>query len=371
MDRVEIAIIGAGPAGSAAAREAALAGLNPLLIERDSSPGEKNACGGVAAAAFRKTLGLTDDVVERDIRRLVLSVDGAEHEIASRRPGYISFQRAVFDAFLAQRAVRAGAELLTATSVTRVQPASRRLTLRHIPTGSERELEADVLIFADGPRTLAAGAFGMGHRPGPATRHALLWELEGPPADGETMEVVVDTTARATGYAWVFPKRDRVQVGIGGPRGQGHEPLGARLARFVESRPALCGRAVLRRRGGLIPVERSRQLVADGAMVVGDAAGLVNSLTGGGIAFALLSGRIAGRAAAAAVKNGEASARRLRGYPRRLAATPQYVWLLAMGVLRRRLDRRPPDEQAAAHARMLKRYFRFLGCLRPLIDLLC
>ncbi|MDP6438206.1 MAG: FAD-dependent oxidoreductase [Candidatus Brocadiia bacterium] len=102
----DIVVIGAGPAGSGAAREAALRGLSPLLVERDESPGVGNACGGLVASALCATLELGPGVVERRIQRTILRIDSRRVEFNSERPYFISFRRARFDAFLAERAVQ-------------------------------------------------------------------------------------------------------------------------------------------------------------------------------------------------------------------------------------------------------------------------
>ena len=369
VERREIVVIGAGPAGSAAALEAARAGFCPMLIEKENSPGVRNACGGLAAYAFRYTLELPPEVIEHEVSRTILRIDGDRFEFAAARPIYISFRRDVFDAFLAQRAVRAGAELLSSARATSVDSASRRIVLKNLANGSEREVEAEVIIFADGPMTLAVESYGIGHRPGPSTRRAIFLELEGSYGDDKTIEYVVNTSLRTSACFWIFPKRDRVRVGAGEPLRSGPMSLEARLTQFIEARPDLRGRKVLEKGAGIIPGERAERLTADGAMVVGDAGGLVNPLTGGGIAFALLSGEIAGRVAAAAVKRGETNRRALLSYPRHLRTTPHYFWLALMDRCRRSFDHKSPASQAAAYAQMLKHYFGFFHAMRPFVNL--
>lgn len=368
VEQREIVIIGAGPAGSAAAREAARRGLCPLLLDKETSPGARNACGGFAAHAYRRALELPEDVIEGEICTTLLRMGRRAHYCTGRQPMYISFHRRMFDAFLARRAVEAGAELVTRARARIADAATRRVVFREGPEGREREVCAQVLIFADGPSTMAVRAYGIGHRPGPRTRQALVVELEGPAARPEIAEVVVDPTARSTGYFWIFPKRDRLNVGVGGPRVTGEPSLAVRLGEFIESRPDLRGRRVLSRLAGLVPIERAERLVAPGVMAVGDAAGLVNPITGGGIAFALLSGEIAGRTAADAVRAGRVDEAALTAYPRRLRWTPHYAWLAAMTHWRRRLDKLAPAQRAAAHGRMLEQYFDFFTGLRWLVE---
>ena len=366
----DIVVIGAGPAGSVAAREAALRGLSPLLVERDESPGAGNACGGLVASALCATLELGPGVVERRIQRTILRIDSRRVEFNSERPYFISFRRARFDAFLAERAVQAGAELLVSTRVTGVDAASRRVRLRDLVSGREHEVAAQTIIFADGPRTLAANTYGIGHKPGPATQCGLVLELEGPYGDGQSVELIVDTAAGTTGYFWVFPKLDCVQVGVGAPVHSSAQPLPTRLKSFLETRPDLRERKVVSRRAALLPGEVARRLVADGAMVVGDAAGLVNPLTGGGLIFAVLSGKMAGRVAADAVIGGRTDADSLRRYRRHLQRTPQYQWLKVMACCRRSVGLLDPDRPARAYATMLKRYLGFIHLMRLPIRLL-
>lgn len=370
IEQREIVVVGAGPAGSSAAREAALAGLRPLLVEKDDSPGAHNVCGGVAAYGYRRKLELTDDVVEREIWRTVVRVDGANFEFNSGRPTQISFRRAVFDSFLAEQAVQAGAELLTSTRVVGVDPSSRRIELKNLVTGREHEMGAQIIVFADGPATLAADALGIGHRPGPNTIRAVIMELEGKYEDGETMEFVVDTSARNTGYFWIFPKRGFVQVGVGGILHDNSKPFGEQLVQFINRRSNLRERKLLHKVAGLVPCERSRHLVADGAMVAGDAAGLASPLTGGGIGIALISGEIAGRVAASAVKSGSGDRRALLPYAKRLQRTSQYLWLAATTHWYRRLDRVEPAARSSAYAEMLRRYLGFYHHMRSFVDII-
>jgi len=125
----DIVIVGAGPAGSAAARAVACAGLAPLLIEKDEFPGQTNPCGGLASYALVKKWGLGSDVVDHPIRRLLLETDGKRSELSGKRPAYFSFRRGAFDTFLASTAVDMGAELLTATRVTEADASRCSITV--------------------------------------------------------------------------------------------------------------------------------------------------------------------------------------------------------------------------------------------------
>ncbi len=363
IERRDIVIVGAGPGGSSAARAAALAGAKPLLVEKDETVAETNACGGFATYALQRKLSLPPEVVERVLSRTRLIVDGQPRVYGDRQPHFFSFRRTLLDGHLARRAVEAGAELLTATRATVRDPARRLLALKDLRSGAEREVEAGVIIFADGPATQAASAFGIGHRPGPRTRTGITFELDGTWGDGETSEINV-STRYVKSYFWIFPKRDCVWVGVGGDPA----PLRDRLAEFIQQREDLRGRLVRRKWAGLVPGDLPQRMAADGAMVVGDAAGLVNPITGGGIAFALTSGEMAGRVAAEAVREGGTNADGLSRYSRQFHRTPEWMWLLLMAAWRRSLDRKPVDQQGRVYARMLCRYMSFFHRARLLVD---
>jgi len=362
MERRDIVVIGAGPAGSSAAKAAALAGLSPLLVEKDHAPGATNACGGLAGHAYRRALGLPESVVEREISRAVVFVDGEPRSFGRSRPHYIAFRRQQFDSFLAQRAVEAGAELLTGTRAAVLHPATNRLLI------GEREVEARIVVFADGPTTLARDAYGIGHRPTSLTRTALFADLEGSYGDGRTIEFHIETN-QPPGYFWVFPKRAHVNVGVGGRPVKRAPSLRQRLRGFIARHPDLRDRPTLRTGAGLVPSEPAARLVAHAAMVVGDAAGLVNPMTGGGIAFALLSGQLAGQVAAESLRAGRTDRDALRAYTCCLRRTPHYLWLVAMKCWRRRLEAVEQSRQAAAYALALRRYLAFFHAASLLADL--
>ena len=88
LEHRDIVVIGPGQAGSAAAHQSALAGLSPVLVERDQTPGAHNACGGLATHALRDRLGLPDEVVEREVCRTVLTMDGRRFEYGGKHPHY-------------------------------------------------------------------------------------------------------------------------------------------------------------------------------------------------------------------------------------------------------------------------------------------
>ena len=168
-------------------------------------------------------------------------------------------------------------------------------------------------------------------------------------------------------YFWLFPKRDSVWLGVGGTiKGGGAVLLTERLNELIQSRDDLRGHAIRHRGAGLVPSDRAAKLVADGPMVVGDAGGLVNPMTGSELLSPWSVVSIAGRVAASAIAAGRTDRGFLAKYLRRVCPHPSIPSaLVAMEAWRRQLDRKSPDQQPAAYARMLRQYLSFFHRALP------
>jgi digeranylgeranylglycerophospholipid reductase len=262
--------------------------------------------------------------------------------LSFRRPAFGAIQRSVLDRVLAERAVAAGAELACDTHVTRIVPGAP-MQLRIRRDGALTCYEARVVVAADGIPTLARRDLGIGFDPARQwCAHALKYQAEydgAYPAD--QFEFGLDEVRLPGGYFWVFPKTGYLNIGAGMISRFGRANLDE-LIQQLSCEAGLDWQRIHRRqrRGGVIPFEMARRWVCDGAVVVGDAAGLVSPISGAGIAYAIRSGEIAGEVLSEALQRGDTSARGLAAYPRRyrrsrdfasltaLRATAQLVWSL-------------------------------------------
>ncbi len=368
MPRPGVVIIGAGPAGSVAAERLAAAGVPVLVLERDFAAGKRNACGGGLAYAFKERLELPDEVVAETIFGARLIRGGRVVELRSREPKFISVKRSVFDAYLAERAARRGAEVRYGARVLAIDPRLRRITYEERRSGRRVELEAGMIIYADGVPTLAHAAHGIGYGPGEPAFLALAWELPRPPDTDDTLEFHLDPGGLPLGYYWIFPKGEVVNVGVGGlaeeMRGAMHGLLGRFVAeRFGYREPPLLARA------GYIPARAvARRLWGDGALVVGDAAGLVNPLTGGGLLYAVISGELAADVCREVHRQGPGGDWiGLRRYETALRRRPLYPWLRLMTAVHTRSVRRVRQGKASLVPPLLEAYFRFFRLIQPLL----
>jgi len=296
--RYDAIVAGAGPAGSTAARILAREGASVLLLDRARFPRDKPCGGGVTLrAAACQDLDLSP-VVERTVTGARFSLRLGE-AFDRRYEGPLTYmtQRCRLDAFLAEAAVSAGATFQDGEPVRRVEVTSNGRAGGGVTVLTERgSYCARALIGADG----ANGVVGRDTGTRPETEAAVALEGNVPYPDGVPEQwrefIGLDVGGLAGGYGWVFPKSDHLNVGVGAWKYAAFT-LRPKLADLC-ARHGFDAGALEGVRGHHLPVRAPGSVIARGpAAVVGDAAGLVDPLTGEGIHMAFMSGRLAARAA--------------------------------------------------------------------------
>ena len=312
---VDVAVVGAGPAGATAALVLARAGVGVALLDRAPLPRDKTCGGGVVARALESLpSGVEVPVVRRLGRVESRFVDaGIAVTVERETPLVHMAMRAPLDLAMAEAARDAGAALQAPCTLERVA-----LTTDHVALETSRgPLRARFLVAADGatgPTARAAGWTEPLH-----SVPALEAEVEVPPrllgrfADRARFDLGVP----AGGYGWIFPKADHLSVGVGVfARGVARRRLRDELSRYLHAVGFGEG-SVLRVRGAPIPVRPRREAARGRVLLVGDAAGLADPLTGEGISLAILSGRLAAESLLAAGLDPRATARVYRASLRR------------------------------------------------------
>jgi geranylgeranyl reductase family protein len=330
--RYDVAVVGAGPAGSAAALAACRAGARVLLLDRADFPRDKPCGDGIAADVLDVLAGLgvtgvTDGYPSNDGLRLV-GPGGVAVARPLARPAH-TVPRRVFDARLVAAAVRQGAEL-------------RRHTVRAIRDDGEGirlddTYSARVVIGADGAGSVVRRVLGIPANP---AGHLAI-AIRGYRPSAATEQLIVTTGARWPAYAWSFPIGDGTSnVGYGEVlRG---EPL-SRAYLLERLSHLLPGGQPSGLRAHHLPLSTHRPRPARGrVLLAGDALSLINPFTGEGIFYAVLSGALAGAAAAAGP--GGVAARYTSALRRRLGRHLRHSGLAA------RLTRRPAVVDAAVRA---------------------
>jgi geranylgeranyl reductase family protein len=306
-------VVGAGPAGSTAARELARSGARVVLLDRATFPRDKPCGGGVTFRA--DAAGEIDlaPVTEREIYGVRVSIRmGRRFDRTSPQLLARMTQRSRLDTYLAEQAAAAGADFRDGAAVRSVEADGA--TMRARVNGDV--YEAPILIGADGVNGQTSKLLGLA----PLSEHAVAFEANyaatAAQMDDWSRYIALDLAGIPGGYGWVFPKGDHLNIGVGGWKSVG-PTLRARLSKLC-AYYGLDESRLSDFRGYQLPLRRDgAPLFRGGAMLAGDAACLVDPLSGEGIWAAFVSGRLA---AGEARRYLSGDVRDLGGYQRALDA---------------------------------------------------
>jgi digeranylgeranylglycerophospholipid reductase len=320
----DVLIIGGGPAGLVAAREAAGANRasSIILVERDNRVGTPVRCGeGVGSAGLSEFLdpaprGAYAPWISRRITRVVFRApDGSEVRVAEGDVGYI-LDRAAFEPALAARATDAGAEIRTGAEAVAMRRDGARWSVTVDSAERRDEIRARVVIAADGVESAAGRWAGIDTRVRARDMESCAqYVVEDTTIDADAIVLHFGENVAPGGYAWVFPKGPRsanVGLGVLGLRAGGRSAI-AWLDDYMAGHfpnATVASRTV----GGVIVAATLSRTFADGLLLCGDAAHMINPLSGGGIVNAMKSGRLAAQTAVAALHTGDVSAAALESY---------------------------------------------------------
>jgi len=327
----DVLVIGGGPAGLIAAREAARAdaSLDVLVLERDRAIGAPVRCGeGVGSKGLEEFIsasGAGADFISRRITRVIFwAPDGTEVRVAEGDVGYV-LDRTRFECALATEAGREGAELRVGTEAIGMvrENGGWRVSTRG-PAGDET-IAARIVIAADGVEAMAGRWAGIDTRvPSRDMESCAQYVVSGIDFDPDAIYLHFGESIAPGGYAWVFPKGigvANVGLGIVALKADGR-PARKYLDDYVGKMfPA--GVKTSYTVGGVIVHPTIKRTVADGILICGDAAHMVNPLSGGGIVNAMKAGRLAARTAVDALAAGDTSEARLQRY--------HQAWMSLMG----------------------------------------
>ena len=328
MDAYDVLVIGAGPSGSTAARFAAKSGCRTLLIEKRAEIGTPVRCGEGIAKGWLEELGIppSPKFVSHEVQGArIYAPDGTCLTVDASRAGNevgYTVERNLFDRYLAEEAARAGAEIRIRTSaVALLNDDGRVVGARCEHMGRTYDVRAKLVIGADGFESQVGRWAGLAtHLRMRDIDACLEYTMVGVEGDPRYDDFYLGSCAPG-GYAWVFWKgEDIANVGLGVNLSKVKDRAEAKtyLDRFLRDHPALGKGSVLSEIGGGVsvspPLERT---VTNGLMLVGDAARMIDPLTGGGILNGCLAGRIAGDVAGESLSAGDSSASFLARYERR------------------------------------------------------
>lgn len=289
MNRFDVIVVGAGPAGSTAAYRLASQGASVALLDKASFPRDKPCGGGITVRGLNHLPIDVTPVVEDRVTHVELGFGYRDRfERSADEPLVLMTQRRRLDAHLAEEAAAAGADFRDGVRVRSIDLDAHGAV---VATDTDR-LAARVVIGADGCNGVSAKALGLGSGVtyGVAYEGNVPWGAIDQDRWRGRMWLEFDTVPG--GYVWVFPKGDHANLGVGGWGREGPNLRGhlARLCAETGVNPD----ALQNVRGYRLPLRRPGARVARGpAIVIGDAAGLVDPMSGDGMYEAFLSSRLA------------------------------------------------------------------------------
>ena len=323
IDAVDVIVVGAGPGGSEFAYRMACDGYAVLVLERDALDREKPCGGGIQTQEILEFGPLPDEVVERHIEiARIVAPDGGILEVPRYLPACgATVKRSVYDRWLSRRAELAGASYLPHCRVVGADVDARGVTVRaETPRGPLAVRGRLCAVASGGTARELMRSLGLGFfKAGDYAITVQYWiELGRDLVDrriGDAIELYTGSSVIPRGYAWIFPKRDVVTVGLGCDAALQDEAkvrLRARLDDFLRHHPVasgkLAGGRVVRVDGGPIPFFVVPRLTTHSTLLLGDAGGFGNAIHGGGIYQARKSAVLAAPYARDFLETGSASA---------------------------------------------------------------
>ncbi len=306
----DVAIVGAGPAGTTAAKFAAEQGVSVIVLEKDRDVGYPVRCGeAVSKAGVEEFITPDEKWISAHIHKFNMIAPNGEEVILPLEEEGLILERRIFDYTLAKEAAKLGAEVLTRAYVHGLIFEDGKVAgVKFIHSGIEKKIRAKIVIGADGVESRVG-------------RWAGLQTV----VDFRAMESSVQITAAGInniqqdtcyfyfgreyapeGYLWIFPKGNgsaNIGLGISGNVGKKRSAISF-LDSFLQKHYP--DAAILTQVAGGVPCTVTlKKITAPGLMLVGDAARQVNPLSGGGIISGMIGGKLAGKIAGQAVKEND------------------------------------------------------------------
>lgn len=290
MERVDVLIVGGGPAGSSCAYRLAQAGSRVLVVDIKKKIGSPVQCAEfVPVQLYHQFMEFFPaEAVAQKVKSMLHFTPWGE-VVSMWSEGFV-LNREVFDSHIARLAEERGAVYLLRTQFLGFEDGYA--WLERIDTRERFAVKVDLVVGADGPRSKVARLTGEGTKSFLSTAQFTM-KLSVPVMD----LLVYFRDYIPGGYGWVFPKGSLANVGVGVDPAYGVNVMES-LARFVEEllKEGLVEKQIVRKTGGWIPADGLLPLVRGKVLLVGDAGGFCHPITGAGIANAVVSGYMAGKA---------------------------------------------------------------------------
>jgi len=334
----DIVIVGGGPAGCFAGKLLAERGLDVVIIEEHAEIGHPVSCTGILGVGGLKELGIKPGnwVLSELSGAIFHPPSGKQFTLTRGKVEALVVDRASFDRELAIGAVKAGANLLMKTRCVGVKLGQEPSVKIDGPNGKS-EIRGRLLIGADGPNSLVAREAGLFK----AARYVSCVQVEVlADLDPNIVELYFGRDIAPGFFAWMVPAGDVARVGLGTIEGQAM----GNLLKFIKKQTVpkkIISKKFLDITAGLIPEPLTREIYSDHVILVGDAAGHVKPLTGGGIYLGLSCAKIAANVVASSLED-EPTAKTLKSYDTEVRK--KFGLELELGMRTRNLFKKLPDD---------------------------
>jgi len=325
----DVVVVGAGPAGATAAKFLAEKGEKVLLIDKSSFPRDKPCGGGLSVRTLKRFNYISKDLIASYSFSGRIHSSSLKYQVQLHKDEPIAafVLRKDFDDGLLRLAIEKGTTFMEGKTATDISILPEKVKIK-LNTGEY--VESQLVIGADGIWSTIAKKSGLGHHYH-RTGRCLFQEFSLASClldDYFTEERIFHFHLRfmgILGYGWVFPKKDSVNIGIGEIKSSASQTTNrSNLKEFYENYIRLLKESKIipltinrgKIQGGILPLTPLKKTFSDRVVLCGDAAGLMNPLTGDGIDYAMSSGKIAAEVCTEALEADDTSAFFLSKYQR-------------------------------------------------------
>lgn len=296
MNKYDVAIIGAGPAGAICALECAKKGLSAVLIDKNEFIGQTSVCGGLLPASVLLNFDVPRKLIKRKLKGfLINSPSGKKIKLDFKNMGAMS-PRKEFDAYWGEQANKQGAKLLLSTRAIKIEPADNEMLVLCETNGKEKEIRAEAVVIANGPAsTLAQNLLGNIYK---NRNFAIAMQRYYPMKKGKKFDYfeVFHDPSLGYGVGWISPYENTVAIGAGVLHNQGsniHKRFDEFIGHYdIKDRINLSNE--LKIEVAMLPFDTfPKKLYGNRFLIIGDAAMLCNPFSGDGVFYAMMSGKFA------------------------------------------------------------------------------
>ena len=292
-------IVGAGPAGLIAAHRIAGSGHSVLVLEEHERVGEPDHCAGLLSSTGLRRLGLIPPkhIIQNTVAGARIHSPSGYSILVERgqREAFV-VNRQMFDAWLAERAVQQGAQILTGKKVSGISRLDNGEYQISISKMNKENYAARAVISGEGSRCQVSGHAGLPQVPRSSKYPAYQYEVSGIDIEEDLVEMFYGRRVSRGFFSWIIPLGNgRARVGIAS-RDRPKQRLQASMKHHSIMSTRLRGAKIVRGFGGIVLVGMPiKKTVEGGFLAVGDAAGIVKATTGGGVVVGGTAAEIAGK----------------------------------------------------------------------------